>query len=134
MSSNSSIGTDASPLERSLDWVAGGGEMGALVRSLDWSKTALGPLGAWPQSLRTIVSTCLSSRFPILIWWGPDLVMIYNDAIFLQLLLNDREMLGEGGINKPWNNVINWSIIVLFFGLSLVLAAQVVAPRLFPSS
>ncbi len=54
--------------------------MGELMRSIDWSKTALGPLASWPQSLRTTVSTCLSSRFPILVWWGPEFVKIYNDA------------------------------------------------------
>ncbi len=59
---------------------AGGGEMGALMRSLDWSATPLGAVGGWPQSLRTAVSICLASRFPMLIWWGPDLVMLYNDA------------------------------------------------------
>src|SRR5262245_28651661 len=52
------------------DAFAGGGEMGALMRSMDWSKTPLGPVARWPQSLRTTVSTCLSSRFPIVIWWG----------------------------------------------------------------
>jgi len=54
--------------------------MGALMRSLDWSNTPLGPVSSWPQSLRTSVSTCLNSRFAIVIWWGPDLVMLYNDA------------------------------------------------------
>jgi PAS domain S-box-containing protein len=54
--------------------------MGALMRSLDWSKTLLGPVSRWPQSLRTSVSTCLNSRFAIVIWWGPGLVMLYNDA------------------------------------------------------
>ena len=53
--------------------------MGALMRSLDWSTTALGPVSAWPQSLLTSVSTCLDCAFPILIWWGPELVMLYND-------------------------------------------------------
>ncbi|MEZ4728119.1 MAG: hypothetical protein R3E79_13390 [Caldilineaceae bacterium] len=50
--------------------LAGGGEMGALMRTLDWSQTALGPVQTWPQSLRTAVSICLNSRFPILLWWG----------------------------------------------------------------
>ncbi len=59
---------------------AGGGEMGALMRALDWSAISLGPVGDWPQSLRTAVSICLTSRFPMLVWWGPDLVMLYNDA------------------------------------------------------
>jgi PAS domain S-box-containing protein len=63
-----------------LSWLAGGGEMGALIRSMDWSKTPLGPLHAWPQSLRTSVSLCLSSTFPILIAWGPHDIQIYNDA------------------------------------------------------
>ena len=54
--------------------------MGALIRSMDWSKTPLGPLHEWPQSLRTSVSLCLSSTFPILVAWGPDDIQIYNDA------------------------------------------------------
>ena len=54
--------------------------MGALVRSMDWGKTPLGPVHAWPQSLRTTVSLCLSSTFPILIAWGKERVQIYNDA------------------------------------------------------
>ena len=63
-----------------LGWLAGGGEMGALIRSMDWSQTPLGPLESWPQSLRTSVSLCLSSTFPILVAWGPDDIQIYNDA------------------------------------------------------
>jgi signal transduction histidine kinase/DNA-binding response OmpR family regulator len=59
---------------------AEGGEIGALLRALDWSATPLGPMESWPQSLRTALSICLASRFPILIWWGPELVMLYNDA------------------------------------------------------
>jgi signal transduction histidine kinase len=63
-----------------LDWVVGGGEMGQLVRSMDWSLTPLGPLGSWPQSLRTTVNICLASDLPICIIWGPGLVQIYNDG------------------------------------------------------
>ena len=54
--------------------------MGAWMRSFDWSRTPLDPAERWPQSLRTAVSICLRSRFPILVWWGRDLVMLYNDA------------------------------------------------------
>ena len=50
------------------------------MRAMDWSSLKLGPIEDWPQSLRTSVSTCLNSRFAILIWWGPDLIMLYNDA------------------------------------------------------
>ncbi|WP_044129271.1 ATP-binding protein [Rudanella lutea] len=66
--------------ETSNHFLAGGGEMGALIRSMDWSKTALGPVDTWPQSLRTSVSLCLSSTFPILIAWGPETIQIYNDS------------------------------------------------------
>ncbi|MBC7546015.1 MAG: response regulator [Candidatus Sericytochromatia bacterium] len=59
--------------------LAGGGEMGALMRTIDWGLTPLGPVATWPQSLRTTVSLCLSSTFPILITWGPERVQIYND-------------------------------------------------------
>ncbi|QFZ19408.1 ATP-binding protein [Saccharothrix syringae] len=62
------------------DVLAAGGEAGRLVRDLDWSATPLGPMAGWPRDLRTAVGLCLSSRFPILLWWGPELVMIYNDA------------------------------------------------------
>jgi PAS domain S-box-containing protein len=63
-----------------LGWLSGGGEMGELIRSMDWSKTPLGPVSGWPQSLRTSVSLCLSSTFPMLVAWGPQDVQIYNDA------------------------------------------------------
>ena len=61
-------------------------------------------------------------------------VILPSAIIFLQLLLNDRELLGEEFANKRWNNVINWTIIVLLFALSLILALQVTVPSLFPSS
>ncbi|TDQ11276.1 ATP-binding protein [Pedobacter metabolipauper] len=66
--------------ESTEQFLSGGGEMGKLIRSMDWSKTALGPIEFWPQSLRTSVSLCLSSTFPILIAWGPETIQIYNDS------------------------------------------------------
>ncbi len=73
---------------KDLDFLAGDGEMAALVRSRDWSRTSLGPIEDWPQSLRTTVSLCLASNFPINIIWGPDHVQIYNDGY--------RVVCGEG--------------------------------------
>ena len=63
-----------------LDFLTGGGGMGALMRSTDWSRTPLGPIAAWPQSLRSALSICLNSRFPIALYWGPELALLYNDA------------------------------------------------------
>lgn len=57
-----------------------GGEMGALMRSYDWSQTPLGSVETWPQSLRSALSICLNSRFPIAIYWGADCLLLYNDA------------------------------------------------------
>ncbi|KAB8319984.1 response regulator [Tolypothrix campylonemoides VB511288] len=54
--------------------------MGKVVRSMDWSKTPLGPIESWPQSLRTTVSLCLASNFPVNIIWGRGRVQIYNDG------------------------------------------------------
>ena len=60
-------------------------------------------------------------------------LILPSAIIFLQLLLNDRELLGDRWVNRPWNNVINWTIIVVLFALSLLLAAQVMLPSLFKS-
>jgi Mn2+/Fe2+ NRAMP family transporter len=59
-------------------------------------------------------------------------LILPSAIIFLQLLLNDRELLGERWVNRRWNNIINWSIVVVLFALSLLLAAQVMLPKLFP--
>ncbi|MGA9528636.1 MAG: ATP-binding protein [Terriglobales bacterium] len=65
---------------RPQDWLVGGGKMGELIRSMDWTSTPLGPIASWPQSLRTTVSLCLGSNFPISLAWGPRHVQIYNDG------------------------------------------------------
>jgi hypothetical protein len=62
------------------DWLIGGGEMGKLIRALDWAHTPLGPIGSWPPSLRTTVSLALNSNFPISLAWGPHHIQIYNDG------------------------------------------------------
>jgi len=58
-------------------------------------------------------------------------VMLPSALVFLQILLNDKELLGERFVNRPWNNRINWIIIAVMFALSAVLAAQVLLPSLF---
>jgi signal transduction histidine kinase len=60
--------------------IVAGGEMGDLMRALDWAATPVGPPQTWPQSLRTAISILLDSRFPMLALWGPELVQFYNDA------------------------------------------------------
>jgi signal transduction histidine kinase/DNA-binding response OmpR family regulator len=72
-------------------FLAGGGEMGELMRSHDWASTPLGPPEAWPQSLRSAVSILLPSGAQICLFWGPDLVTIYNDGYRPAL-----------GVKHPW--------------------------------
>ncbi|MET0385847.1 MAG: ATP-binding protein [Polyangiales bacterium] len=59
---------------------AGGGEMGSRMREVDWAQTPLGPVSKWPQSLKTCVRIILTSRQPMFVWWGNELINLYNDA------------------------------------------------------
>lgn len=61
-------------------FLAGGGELGALMRQTDWSQSPLGPLSQWPQALKTAVRIMLTSRQPMFVWWGDELINLYNDA------------------------------------------------------
>ena len=63
-----------------MGFLAGGGELGALMRAKDWSATPLGEPARWPRSLKTVVRIMLTSRQPIWIGWGPELIYLYNDA------------------------------------------------------
>lgn len=57
-----------------------GGEMGRRIREFDWSRNSLKAVASWPQSLQSALSICLNSNFPIAIYWGRDLILLYNDA------------------------------------------------------
>jgi signal transduction histidine kinase/DNA-binding response OmpR family regulator len=89
-------------------WLDGGGEMGAMMRAHDWTRTPLGPVEDWPQSLRTAVTICLGSRFPILIWWGPEFIKLYNDAYRPILGSKHPRSLGQRG-QECWHEI--WHII-----------------------
>ena len=67
----------AAPLDAVL---SGGGEMGALMRTVDWARTPVGPVTTWPQSLRTALSILLESRFPMYVAWGAAFTQFYNDG------------------------------------------------------
>jgi len=60
--------------------LADGGELGERMRSMDWTRTPLGPVESWPQSLRTCVRIVLTSRQPMFVWWSEQLINLYNDA------------------------------------------------------
>lgn len=89
-------------------FLSSGGDMGALIRSIDWSKTEIGPVESWPQSLRTSVSICLNSRFPIIIWWGARLRLFYNDAYYPVLGIKHPRSMGQPG-SEVWSEI--WNIV-----------------------
>jgi len=60
--------------------IQGGGSTGELIRNYDWFKTSLGEAAAWPPGLQSALGICLHSNFPIAIYWGPELILLYNDA------------------------------------------------------
>jgi PAS domain S-box-containing protein len=68
------------PEQDPLAFLAGGGEMAQRIRAFDWAVTPLGPAGSWSPTLKTTVRTLLVNRFPLLLWWGPRYIQLYNDA------------------------------------------------------
>ncbi|MBC7444627.1 MAG: response regulator [Polaromonas sp.] len=84
------------------DFLANGGEMGAWIRAHDWRSTPLGPLDAWPRTLKSTLATLLGCPQPLFIGWGPQLLSFFNDAY--------RPMLGArmlGATGRPFAEL--WS-------------------------
>jgi signal transduction histidine kinase/DNA-binding response OmpR family regulator len=67
-------------MQDDFSFLQGGGENGARMRAIDWAETSLGPASEWPQSLKTCLRIILTSRQPMFVWWGPELINLYNDA------------------------------------------------------
>lgn len=91
------------------DFLSGGGEMGAAIRAKDWAATPLGPPEIWPPELRTVVRLMLTTGHPIFIFWGPELICLYNDA-YSRSIGSDRH---PGSLGRPgrevWEEI--WDII-----------------------
>lgn len=77
------------PKNNEYTFLRRGGEMGRLMCAHSWEQTSLGNPNGWPQSLRTTLSIVLNSKFPMFLFWGPELLCFYNDAY--------RPSLGEDG-------------------------------------
>ncbi|HEY9694937.1 MAG TPA: ATP-binding protein [Oculatellaceae cyanobacterium] len=84
-----------SPQEEIGNFLLGGGEMGARMRSHDWSQTKLGSVDTWQQSLKTAVRIMLTSRQPMFVWWGDHLINLYNDAYKAILGGKHPQVLGQ---------------------------------------
>ncbi|NMG09386.1 histidine kinase [Brasilonema sp. UFV-L1] len=78
--------------------------MGQVMRSLDWSQTPLGSVSKWPQSLKTCVRIMLTSRQPMFVWWGDELINLYNDAYKAILGGKHPEALGQSA-SYVWREI-----------------------------
>jgi PAS domain S-box-containing protein len=94
------------------DPFSGAGEIRQLCRRLDWAATPLGPVAQWSATLRNVVRTAMASPFPINLWCGPELVLIYNDAYRPVLGSKHPSALGQPG-SQVWAEI--WSDIAPMF-------------------
>jgi len=91
------------------NFIFGTGEMASLTRAFDWSQTPVGPIERWPETLLVTVNTMLSSRHPMFLWWGKELVQFYNDAYRPSIGADKHpSALGQNGIDC-WPEI--WPII-----------------------
>jgi PAS domain S-box-containing protein len=87
--------------------LSGNSEMAKRMREVDWARTAVGPVSDWPDSLKTAVSICLGSRYPIVIWWGREsMTQFYNDA-YIPVLGRTKHpgWLGRSGL-ECWKDLL----------------------------
>src|SRR5689334_14483678 len=96
----------AEPRTGSHAWLKG--ETGALIRTIDWSRHPMGPIAGWPQSLRTALSICLGSDFPMALWWGPEVWQLYNDGYIHVLGGKHPLAMGQHG-NVCWAEI--WDVV-----------------------
>lgn len=92
--------------KRSLSFLAGGGEMGALIRGYDWAATPLGAPHSWPASLRTLVQVMLTSQQPMFIAWGPSRTMLYNDG-YAPMLANKHPWALGRMFAEVWADILD---------------------------
>ena len=100
-----------------LAFLDGSGETGALIAAHDWSTTPLGPIGSWPQSLKTMLGFLLRSPVPMVMLWGEDGVMLYNDGYSIFAGGRHPEQLGMP-VRTGWPEVADFNDNVMKVGLA----------------
>jgi PAS domain S-box-containing protein len=115
---------DVAVAERAPSFLAHGGVCGLLIASRDWSGTSLGSLSHWPQSLRTACGILLRSPVPMVMLWGEDGVMLYNDAYSAFAGKRHPELLGSP-VREGWPEVAAFNAHVM----EVVLAGGTLAYR-----
>jgi len=82
------------------------------IQSLDWATSCLGPISAWPQNLRTTVDIVSDSQAPMLLLWGPEGIMLYNDAYAMLAGSRHPDILGTS-VFKAWPEIADFHREVL---------------------
>lgn len=93
------------------------GQVGQLIRDYDWSASSLGPVEEWPQSLKTITEMLLLSSVPIVLLWGEDGIMIYNDAYSVFAGARHPRLLGSK-VREGWSEIADFNDHVMRVGLA----------------
>ena len=106
-----------SPDEANHAFLPDGGELGALIRGFDWSRTELGPLAGWPSSLKTVTAMLLLSPTPMVLLWGERGIMIYNDAYSGFAGSRHPQLLGSQ-VRDGWPEVADFNDHVMKVGLA----------------
>ncbi|HVG55833.1 MAG TPA: ATP-binding protein [Vicinamibacterales bacterium] len=99
-----------------LTFLAGGGEMGARMREMDWSDSSLGAPDTWPQSLRSTVGMLLPSKAQIILFWGPEFTVLYNDAYRPVFGAKHPHVLGLPG-QQAWSEIWESQLHPLLLGV-----------------
>jgi len=115
----------------SLSFLSGGGEMGELTRKFNWSATSLGSPKSWSPTLRVTLSILLSSKFPMILWWGKDLHQFYNDSYRISLGNTGKhpQALGQKAIDcwpEVWDVIQPLIVSVMENGESVLMEDQLI--------
>ncbi|MGO4469972.1 hybrid sensor histidine kinase/response regulator, partial [Pseudoduganella sp. RAF53_2] len=94
----------------------GGAVTGTLVRALDWSATAIGPMSCWSPALRNTVDLVLNTPIAMVLMWGPSHTMIYNDGYIAIAGARHPRALG-GTVPEIWPEIWDWNREMLTAGL-----------------
>ena len=99
------------------EFLTGPSEMASLIATFDWAQTPIGPIAGWPQSLKTMIGFLLRSQIPIVLLWGADGVMIYNDAYSVFAGQRHPRLLGAK-VREGWPEVAAFNDHVMRVGLA----------------
>ncbi len=108
-------------------FLTGGGEAAAIIAAFDWATTPLGPIEAWPMSLKSAIALILRSPVPIVTLWGEHGIMIYNDAYSAFAGGRHPELFGSR-VREGWPEVADFNDNIMKVGL----AGGTLAYRDFP--